>query len=156
MVTADWHLQGWSGNALEGLGWLPTLGNLACLAWLSLALFVSWSAKGAPDEAVFLLAPSLLLMNRDPLLFPGLTPPRRYAPCSVAVSVYLAISATGSVVHSFWLQPVALVTTHTQSWLRVALNVACLAAALPNHFAFAKVCDQSLHCVNAWTRPVEP
>ena len=92
-------------------------------------------------------------MNRDPLLFPGLSPSRRYAPCSVAVSIYLALSAVGSVVHSFWLQPMALVTTHTQSWLHVGLNVACLAAALPNHFAFAKVCDQNLHCVNMWTRP---
>ena len=132
-------VQGWSGNALEGLGWLPTLGNLACLAWLGIALFVSWSAKGAPDEAIFLLAPSLLLLNRDPLLFPGLSPSRRYGPCSAAVSAYLCLSALGSIVHSFWLEPLALVTAHKQSWLHVVLNVACLAAALPNHFAFAKV-----------------
>lgn len=50
---------------MEGLGWLPTLGKLACLAWLALALTVSWSAKGAPDEAIFLLAPRLLLLNRS-------------------------------------------------------------------------------------------
>lgn len=54
----------------EGLSWLPTIGNLACLSWLGLALYLSWSAMGAPDEAIFLLAPSLLLLNRDPLLVP--------------------------------------------------------------------------------------
>lgn len=132
-------MQAWTGNALEGLGWLPTLGNLSCLSWLALALFVSWSAKGAPNEAIFLLAPSLLLLNRDPLLFPGLTPARRYAPCSVAVSSYLCLAVLGSTLQGFWLQPVALGAVHKQTGLRFVLDVACLVAAMPNHFGFAKV-----------------
>lgn len=141
-----WCMQGWSGSALEGLGWLPTLGNLACLAWLALALCVSWSAKGAPDEAIFLLAPSLLLLSRDPLLFPGLRPSRRYSPCSVAVSSYLCMSALGSVVQRFWLQPVALAAAHQQTWLRVVMDLASLAAAMPNHFGFAKVSCSERGC----------
>ncbi len=123
----------------EGLGWLPTTGNLACLTWLSLALYLNWSVQGAPDEAIFLLAPSLLLLNRDPLLMPGLQPSRRYAPCSLAVSLYLVVSSLASVVHATWLQPRALVLAHKQTPLYLLLNVACVAAVLPSHLGFLQV-----------------
>ena len=122
-----------------GLGWLPTAGNLACLSWLALSLFLSWSAKGAPDEAIFLLAPSLLILNRDPVLMPGLKPSRRYAPCSLAVTVYLVASSVATVIQSTWLQPRALVLAHKQTWFHFVLNVVCLFAVLPTHLGFLQV-----------------
>lgn len=123
----------------EGLGWLSTAGNLACLSWLCLALYLNWQAKGAPDEAIFLLAPSLLLLNRDPLLLPGLKPSRRYAPCSLAVSLYLLLSGVASVVHATYLQPHALATAHQQTFSYLLLNLACLAAVVPMHAGFLQV-----------------
>ena len=142
-ILGNGVLQGWSitdsAMATEGLGWLPTTGNLACLSWLLIALYLNWQAKGAPDEAIFLLAPSLLLLNKDPLLLPGLTPSRRYAPCSLAVSLYLLLSGTASVVHATYLQPLALATAHKQTPFYMLLNVACLLATLPLHLGFAQV-----------------
>lgn len=136
-------MQGWSvrdsAMAGEGLGWLSTAGNLACLSWLCLALYLNWQAKGAPDEAIFLLAPSLLLLNRDPLLLPGLKPSRRYAPCSLAVSLYLLLSGVASVVHATYLQPHALATAHQQTFSYLLLNLACLAAVVPMHAGFLQV-----------------
>ena len=142
-ITDEGLVQGWSVSdsvmAVEGLGWLPTTGNLACLSWLFIALYLNWQAKGAPDEAIFLLAPSLLLLSRDPLLLPGLTASRRYAPCSLAVSVYLLASGLASVVHATYLQPHALATAHKQTPFFLLLNMACLAAVVPVHLGFLQV-----------------
>ncbi len=143
-------LQGWcmsdSAMAAEGLAWLPTTGNLACFSWLCIALYLNWQAQGAPDEAIFLLAPSLLLLNRDPLLMPGLKPSRRYAPCSLTVTLYLVVSSLVSVVHATWLQPRALVLAHKQTPFYLLLNLACLAAVLPTHLAFLQVCPSHAAC----------
>ena len=136
-------LQGWSMSdsvmAGQGLGWLPTTGNLACLSWLCIALYLNWQAKGAPDEAIFLLAPSLLLLNRDPLLLPGLKSSQRYAPCSLAVSLYLLLSGTASVIQATYLQPHALATAHQQTPFYLLLNMSCLAAVVPMHLGFLQV-----------------
>lgn len=131
--------------AVEGLGWLPTTGNLACLSWLFIALYLNWQAKGAPDEAIFLLAPSLLLLSRDPLLLPGLTASRRYAPCSLAVSLYLLTSGLASVLHATYVQPHALATAHKQTPFYLLLNVACLAATVPLHLGFLQVNCAAMH-----------
>ena len=128
----------------EGLGWLPTTGNLACLLWLCIALYLNWQAQGAPDEAILLLAPSLLLLNRDPLLMPGLQASRRYAPCSFVVTLYLVASSLASVVHATWLQPRALALAHKQTPFYLLLNVACLAAVLPSHLGFLQVSPSPL------------
>ena len=123
----------------QGLGWLPTTGNLACLSWLCISLYLNWQAKGAPDEAIFLLAPSLLLLNRDPLLLPGLKSSQRYAPCSLAVSLYLLLSGVASVIEATYLQPHALATAHQQTPFYLLLNMSCLAAVVPMHLGFLQV-----------------
>lgn len=136
-------LQGWSVSdsvmSGQGLGWLPTAGNLACLSWLSLALYLNWQAKGAPDEAILLLAPSLLLLNKDPFLLPGLKSSQRYAPCSLAVSFYLLLSGLLSVIQATYLQPHALATAHQQTPFYLLLNVTCLVAVVPMHLGFLQV-----------------
>lgn len=49
--------------AVQGLGWAPTLCNLAVLAAFAAGLAVNASLTGAP-EAVFMLAPVLLMLSQ--------------------------------------------------------------------------------------------
>ncbi|KAA6419880.1 MAG: hypothetical protein FRX49_10243, partial [Trebouxia sp. A1-2] len=128
----------------------PQTGNLACLSWLCIALYLNWQAQGAPDEAIFLLAPSLLLLNQDPLLMRGLKPLRRYAPCSLTVTLYLVVSSLVSVVHATWLQPRALVLAHKQTPFYLLLNLACLAAVLPTHLAFLQFLWKPSQALSMW------
>jgi hypothetical protein len=89
------RLEGSGGLALqrlsaEGLAWVPCLGNLFALTAVALALALNgFAAAGAP-EAIFMVAPLLLLLSQDPLLLPGLAERQRYFPPQAAVTCYLA------------------------------------------------------------------
>ena len=98
---------------------------LACLLSLYQYAFVDTTgqrargAEGRP-EAVVAVAPLLLLLHPDPILLPGLTPARRYAPPAAAAAAYLAFAAVSDL-------PLAL----SFSVFEAGLIVAALACSVP-------------------------
>uniref|UniRef100_A0A7S3R236 Uncharacterized protein n=1 Tax=Dunaliella tertiolecta TaxID=3047 RepID=A0A7S3R236_DUNTE len=84
----------------NGLVWLPTVGNILTLVAFGLCVFLNASITGGAPEAIFMMAPLLLMLSQDPLLLPGLTAPRRYFVPTVAVCAYLALTATTLAAHS--------------------------------------------------------
>ena len=73
----------------EGLGWVPTLGNLATLACFGLCVALNQAVTGGADAGALLLAPLLLLLSQDPLLARGLEQRRRYFPPALALAAQL-------------------------------------------------------------------
>lgn len=78
--------------AEQGLGWAPTIGNVAVICAFVAGLLVNASLSGAP-EAVFMLAPVLLMLSQDPLVCWGVTSRQRYVPPVLAVSGYLILAS---------------------------------------------------------------
>ncbi len=106
-------------------------------------------AQGA-DEAILVLAPVLLLLNQDPLLFRGLTDARRYFPPVFAAAAYLAgaaaLTALGKYRAMTERPPFGTAVTADSAsfgfWF-LAKNVALLLLTLPNHVIFLQVCPCS-------------
>ena len=97
----------------------------------------------AADEAILVLAPMLLLMNQDPLVFRSLTDRRRYAPLVLGLTACLTFSAvTGAFqIAGSATERSPFVVEQRQSsgmWL-LTKNLALLALALPNHIFFLRV-----------------
>eukprot|EP00887_Chlorella_sp_A99_P005591 scaffold1.g5591.t1 len=123
-------LKGAGGVALqrlaqEGLGWVPTLGNLATLFCFGLCLALDGAVTGGSAAAALLLSPLLLLLSQDPLLLRGLEPPRRYFPPAAALAGQLAGSTAWRLAAGGGLGGLG-------AWFLLK-NVALLAAALPAH-----------------------
>ncbi|GFR52564.1 hypothetical protein Agub_g15154, partial [Astrephomene gubernaculifera] len=99
--------------ASEGLAWVPTIGNLLTLTAVALGIALNaflnggsgglassasaGGGVGAP-EAIFMLAPLLLLLSQDPLVLPGLSERQRYAPPQLAISGYLLAAGVVAAV----------------------------------------------------------
>jgi hypothetical protein len=90
-----------------------------------------------------MLAPILLLLNQDPLLFRRLTDARRYLPPVLCASAYLTISTAVGVLGRFSAaadrSPFAAVGAPGSGPWAAAKNLALLLVALPNHIAFLRV-----------------
>ena len=115
----------------EGLGWVPTLGNLVAFLCFGLCLALNTAVTGGADAAALLLAPVMLLLSQDPLLLRGLEPPRRYFAPALALAAHLAVSAGWQLLSgSLLLEDSLHDLTATGSWF-VAKNGACLLLALP-------------------------
>jgi len=82
----------------EGLGWAPTLCNLAVLSALLLGVVLNGQVTGGAPEAVFMLCPLLLLLHQDPVIMPGLTAARRYVPLLAAGAAFLAGNAITTAI----------------------------------------------------------
>ncbi|GIM00281.1 hypothetical protein Vretimale_5429, partial [Volvox reticuliferus] len=127
--------------AQEGLAWVPTLGNLLTLTAMGLGLalncFLS-GGMGAP-EAIFMLAPILLLLSQDVLILPGLSERQRYCPPQLAISAYLLVSgvlvAVSDVVVGGGGGPAAVGLPPTLYLLK-ELGIAAL--AVPHHVIFLR------------------
>jgi hypothetical protein len=81
----------------EGGGWAPLYCNAAALLCFGLLLELNRRVTGGAPEAVVLLAPALLLLCRDALLFRGLTERRRYLPPAAVAAGVLVAAALSDV-----------------------------------------------------------
>jgi hypothetical protein len=70
--------------------------HLFCSSLAAAAAAARYLTNGAP-EAVFLVAPLLLLLSQDPLLLRRLGEEQRYAPPLAAVAGYLTLTAAREV-----------------------------------------------------------
>jgi hypothetical protein len=78
---------------------------------------VLWTRPGGADVAIFVLAPSLLLLNQDPLILWGLGDRQRYFPPVAAISCYLFVNAGWQVASLAFWEPNSLIKEHMQVWL---------------------------------------
>ncbi|WIA13369.1 hypothetical protein OEZ85_006949 [Tetradesmus obliquus] len=128
------QLEGGAGLALrrlsrEGLGWVPTAGNVCTLLAFGICVYLNRYMTGGAPEAMLMLAPLLLMLSQDPLLLRQLGERQRYLPPVLAFSCYLTISSAIQVVS--WGREYS-------DWASCALNLALLALALPLHGLFCK------------------
>ena len=110
----------------------------------------------AADEAILVLAPMLLLMNQDPLVFRSLTDRRRYAPLVLALTACLAFSAVTGAFQKAGAaaerSPFVVEQRQPSGMWLLIKNLALLALALPNHILFLRVgLSSSLLVVRQWT-----
>ena len=94
------------------------------------------------NEAIFVLAPVLLLLNQDPLLCRGLTPERRYFPPVCATTLYLAANAVTAAImkHSMSSQrgSSAEADNRIGTWYLI-WSLTLVLATLPNLLIFLRV-----------------
>ncbi|MEW5297524.1 MAG: hypothetical protein WDW36_000729 [Sanguina aurantia] len=77
----------------EGLAWVPLVGNVATFTAFALLLALNGHLTGATPEAIFMLAPLLLLLSQDPVILPMLGEQQRYFPSGLALVAYLTLTA---------------------------------------------------------------
>ena len=81
---------------------------LVCVEqWYQSIRPTSLSPSGGSPEAIFMLAPLLLLLSQDPLMLSELEEQQRYFPPTLAVTTYLSAAAVLQVHETFCLP-----TTH--------------------------------------------
>lgn len=98
------------------------------------------AVQGA-DEAIFVLAPVLLLLSQDALICRGLSAQRRYFPPFCAASLFLAASAASGAFGRFSArsQRSPLVDGERVGPWYLLGSLLLTAATLPNHFYFLRV-----------------
>ncbi|KAK3268371.1 hypothetical protein CYMTET_23122 [Cymbomonas tetramitiformis] len=96
LSSALWQRQ---MDALGG-GWLPALGNTAVGAAVTLALMLNLRLADASEEAIFAIAPLLLLLNQDRYLLTGLADKKRYFPVAVAITFYLITCSAQTITQA--------------------------------------------------------
>ncbi|GLC46128.1 hypothetical protein PLESTB_001193000 [Pleodorina starrii] len=125
----------------EGLSWVPTLGNLLTLAAAALGVALNAflnGGLGAP-EAIFMLAPVLLLLSQDPLILPGLSERQRYCPPQLAISAYLLLSGLMVVVGDVVAGGgAAAAVVGLPPVLYLVKEVGLAALAVPHHLLFLR------------------
>jgi hypothetical protein len=125
--------------ATQQLAWAPTAGNALTLLAFSICVALNATLTGGQPEAIFMLAPLLLLLSQDALLLRGLGEQQRYAPPITAASLYLAASTLVRI----YLDGTGLSAVH----LGVsALRLVALVAAMPLHLLFLRFLWQQRPC----------
>jgi len=113
----------------EGLLWMPCVGNVCTFIVFNLALALNTFITGGVPEAIFMLAPLLLLLSQDPLFLPELEDKQRYVPPAAVVSLYLAVTGL--------LQEFETASEQGRPGvLHLIKGVLMIAAALPSHAQF--------------------
>ncbi|GJP32031.1 hypothetical protein CLOM_g16576 [Closterium sp. NIES-68] len=121
--------------------WLPLVGNLSTLFsfLLALGLLAVLGQHESDQQAIFLIAPILLLLNPDLNFLASFSDRQRYFPLTLACSAYLIVSVLGTVL--------AEVATSIYYWgwswvslgynvTQMAWSVAMVLLCVPMHVVF--------------------
>ncbi|GMH37943.1 hypothetical protein BSKO_05827 [Bryopsis sp. KO-2023] len=120
----------------EGLGWVPTVGNLMTIASFSICMILNLYFTGGGPEAAFVLVPILLLLNQDPLLLPGLTERQRYFPPYLALVGYLWMLGLWSLAQAGIFHPEVYLAPTDSAWWYLLRNAVMMLVTLPNLVSF--------------------
>ncbi|KAG2493679.1 hypothetical protein HYH03_008193 [Edaphochlamys debaryana] len=136
-------LEGAGGMALqrlqaEGLGWVPSLGNILTITALALGLALNCFLNGGMGvpEGIFMLAPILLLLSQDPIILPGLTERQRYCPPMGAISLYLLASGVIQAITDILTPNGPAAQAGLPPALYLAKELGLAALAVPHHVLF--------------------
>uniref|UniRef100_A0A7N0U9B0 No exine formation 1 n=1 Tax=Kalanchoe fedtschenkoi TaxID=63787 RepID=A0A7N0U9B0_KALFE len=122
--------------AAEG-AWMPAVGNVATVMCFAICLILNVNLTGGSNRAIFFLAPILLLLNQDSDFVAGFGDKQRYFPVTLAISVYLALTALYSIWEDVWHGNGGWgLEIGGPDWLFAVKNIALLILTFPNHILF--------------------
>ncbi|KAF2288407.1 hypothetical protein GH714_007258 [Hevea brasiliensis] len=122
--------------AAEG-AWMPAVGNVATIMCFAICLILNVNLTGGSNQAIFLLAPILLLLNQDTDFVAGFGDKQRYFPVAVAISAYLVLTALYSMWEDVWHGNTGWgIDIGGPDWFFAVKNLALLILTFPSHILF--------------------
>lgn len=122
--------------AAEG-AWMPAVGNVATVMCFAICLILNVNLSGGSNQAIFFLAPILLLLNQDTDFVAGFGDKQRYFPVTVAISVYLVLSTLYSIWEDVWHGNAGWgIEIGGPGWFFAVKNLALLILTFPSHILF--------------------
>lgn len=116
----------------EGLAWAPCVSNICTGIAFLMALSLNVYVTGGSPEAIFMLAPLLLLLSQDPLLLPWLEDRLRYFPPALATTLFLTTTAISQAIDD------ASIDLDASPFVSISMAVVLVACALPSHIMFLR------------------
>ncbi|KAG2239568.1 hypothetical protein Bca52824_091628 [Brassica carinata] len=122
----------------EGAAWMPAVGNVATIVCFAICLILNIHISGGSSQAIFFLAPILLLLNQDSDLLSGFGDKQRYFPVILAISTYLALSTLYTIWEEVWFGGNTGwgVEIGGREWFFAVKNLALLILTAPGHIIF--------------------
>lgn len=122
--------------AAEG-AWMPAVGNVATIMCFAICLILNVNLTGGSNQAIFFLAPILLLLNQDSDFVAGFGDKQRYFPVAVAISAYLVLTALYSIWEDVWHGNTGWgLEIGGPDWFFAVKNLALLILTFPSHILF--------------------
>lgn len=122
--------------AAEG-AWMPAVGNVATIMCFAICLILNVNLTGGSNQAIFFLAPILLLLNQDSDFVAGFGDKQRYFPVTVAISGYLVLSSLYSIWEDVWHGNAGWgLEVGGPNWFFAVKNLALLILTFPSHIVF--------------------
>ncbi|XP_010556079.1 PREDICTED: uncharacterized protein LOC104825454 [Tarenaya hassleriana] len=118
--------------------WMPAIGNVATIMCFAICLILNIHLSGGSSQAIFFLAPILLLLNQDSDLLAGFGDKQRYFPVVLVISAYLAVSSLYAVGEEVWFGGNSGwgVEIGGREWFFGVKNLALLMITAPSHILF--------------------
>ncbi|XVF02097.1 hypothetical protein REPUB_Repub04eG0147100 [Reevesia pubescens] len=121
--------------AAEG-AWMPAVGNVATVMCFAICLILNVHLTGG-SNAIFFLAPILLLLNQDSDFVAGFGDKQRYFPVTVAISLYLVLATLYSIWEDVWHGNAGWgIDIGGPGWFFAVKNLALLILTFPSHILF--------------------
>ncbi|CAN1200188.1 hypothetical protein LINPERHAP1_LOCUS42723 [Linum perenne] len=122
--------------AAEG-AWMPAVGNVATVMCFAICLILNVNMTGGSNQAIFFLAPILLLLNQDSDFVAGFGDKQRYFPVTLAISAYLVLTTLYSIWEDVWHGNAGWsIEIGGPDWFFAVKNVALLVLTFPSHILF--------------------
>ncbi|CAN0929158.1 hypothetical protein LINGRAHAP2_LOCUS36903 [Linum grandiflorum] len=122
--------------AAEG-AWMPAVGNVATVMCFAICLILNVNLTGGSNQAIFFLAPILLLLNQDSDFVAGFGDKQRYFPVTVAISGYLVLTTLYSIWEDVWHGNAGWsIEIGGPDWFFAVKNAALLILTFPSHILF--------------------
>ena len=118
------------------VGWMPVVGNISTFVTFGSATVLATYSRPDSCFAVFAVAPILLLLHEDELLFDSLSGTQRYVPPMAAIVISLAYNAAADALDGPPTPHAALAVGGDLAW--TVKNVLCVLAAMPNAWFLAE------------------
>lgn len=114
--------------------WMPAVGNVATIMCFAICLILNIYLTGGSNQAIFFLAPILLLLNQDSDFVAGFGDKQRYFPVTVAISAYLVLSTLYSIWEDVWHGNAGWgIEIGGPDWFFAVKNLALLILTFPSH-----------------------
>ncbi|KAM7269248.1 hypothetical protein ACFE04_024745 [Oxalis oulophora] len=122
--------------AAEG-AWMPAVGNVATIMCFAICLILNLNITGGSNQAIFFLAPILLLLNQDTDFIAGFGDKQRYFPVTVAISGYLITTTLYVIWEDVWHGNAGWgMEIGGPDWFFAVKNLALLILTFPSHILF--------------------